>query len=122
MLTAAQVAIEVHKSLGPGYIEAFYEHAFCIELSRQEIPFQRQLSYSVAYKDIEIGSHRIDLVVDRRVVVELKASRQLEDVHTAQVLSYLKASSLQVGLLINFSGATVRVKRVARTLPKTTAE
>jgi GxxExxY protein len=115
-------AIEVHRSLGPGFIEAFYESAFAIELSHQGVPFRRQLSHQVSYKGVEIGIHRIDLIVDEKVVVELKALRQLDDIHTAILLSYLKASGTQVGLIINFAAPTVRVKRVARTTGKITAE
>lgn len=116
------VAIEVHRNLGPGFLEALYESAFAIELDNRKIPYRRQLSHHVTYKGIEIGTHRIDLVVDEKVVVELKSVRQLDDIHTAILLSYLKASSIEVGLIINFAAPTVRIKRVVRTAGKITTE
>lgn len=116
------VAIEVHRNLGPGFLESLYESAFAIEMTRRGMSFQRQLTHQIQYKGIEIGGHRIDLLIDGKVVVELKSVKNFEDIHTAIMLSYLKAASLEVGLIINFAAPTVRIKRVVRTAGKITAE
>ena len=105
----------MHKALGPGFLEAVYEEAFAVELDQQQIPYQRQLPVRIRYKESAVGMHRIDLVIDNKVVVELKAVKEIDDVHLATCLSYLKAAQLHVGLIINFSEARTRMKRVART-------
>jgi len=95
-------AIEVHRHLGPGLLESIYEEALCYELSLRNIPFDRQKEVDVFYKDKVIKGQRLDLVVNNEVVVELKSVRKLEDVFTAQVLSYLKSTGLKKALIINF--------------------
>ena len=96
-------AIEVHRHLGPGFLESIYEEALGVELQDRRIPFERQKEISVLYKDREIGKHRIDLLVGGLLVVELKTVESLAEIHTAQVISYLKAMRLPLGLLINFN-------------------
>ena len=96
-------AIEVHRHLGPGFLESVYEEALCVELADRRIPLERQKDICVLYKDREIGQHRIDLLVNNLLVVELKTVDALADIHQAQVISYLKASQLPLGLLINFN-------------------
>ncbi len=96
-------AIEVHRILGPGLLESIYEEALCVEFDLRSIPHQRQVEVSINYKGRIIKGQRIDLLVGGEVVVELKAVAELPDVAMAQVLSYLKATSLQRALLINFS-------------------
>ena len=96
-------AIEVHRVLGPGYVEAVYEEALCIELESSKIQFQRQHQIDLHYKNRHIGQGRIDLLVESRLIVELKAADGLSPVHTAQVISYLKLARLNLGLLINFN-------------------
>lgn len=96
-------AIEVHRALGPGYLESIYEEALGIELMKRQIPFERQKEIKVLYKDQPIGRHKIDLLVGESLVVELKTVETLADIHTAQVISYLKATRLPLGLLINFN-------------------
>lgn len=96
-------AIEVHRHLGPGFLESVYEEALCVELADQKVPFERQKEICVLYKDREIGKHRIDLLVGNLLVVELKTVDALAEIHQAQVISYLKASRLSLGLLINFN-------------------
>ena len=98
----------VHKEIGPGYGELIYENAFCVELADRKIPFECQKTVVVTYRGKPVGSHRLDLVVRGRVVVEVKAVKTLERVHNAQVLAYLKSSRLPVGLLMNFGGATLK--------------
>ena len=95
-------AIEVHRILGPGLLESIYEEALCHEFSLRGIPFERQKELDVIYKDKVIKGQRLDLLVFCEVVVEIKSVRKLEDVFTAQVLSYLKSTRLKRALLINF--------------------
>jgi GxxExxY protein len=95
-------AIEVHRVLGPGLLESTYEEAFCIELEEAGLRFARQVSVPVVYKTRPIGDHRLDLVVEDKVVVEIKAVTKIEPVFEAQLLTYLKVTGKQVGLLINF--------------------
>jgi GxxExxY protein len=96
-------AVEVHKHLGPGYLESVCEEALAIELSLQKIPFVRQVPLPVQYKNHLVGQGRLDFLVNDDLVVELKAVETLLPVHKAQVLSYLKASQHRLGLLINFN-------------------
>ena len=100
-------AIEVHRTLGPGFLEAIYEQSLCIELGLRGISFARQASAHVHYKGHVVGDARVDLLVDRRLIVELKAAEHLAPIHTAQVMSYLKAMRLPLALLINFGGAVL---------------
>jgi GxxExxY protein len=95
-------AIEVHRVLGPGLLELIYEEALCVELELRGIAFQRQVELDVYYKGQAIKGHRVDLLVEDQVVVEIKSVIKLPDVATAQVLSYLKATKLRRGLLLNF--------------------
>jgi GxxExxY protein len=108
-------AIEVHRILGPGLLESIYEEALCVELALREIPYQRQVDVDVHYKGQIIKGQRVDLLVGSQVVVELKAVSNLPDVATAQVLSYLKATGLKRGLLINFSSPRLvdGIKRIS---------
>jgi GxxExxY protein len=101
-------AIEVHRSLGPGYLESVYEEALCVELELRRIPFVRQLDIAVAYKGHAVGAGRIDILVDHAVIVELKAVEALAPIHQAQILSYLKSTGYQLGLLINFNVTILR--------------
>ncbi|MGH9804104.1 MAG: GxxExxY protein [Candidatus Acidiferrales bacterium] len=96
-------AIEVHRQLGPGLLEATYEAALSIELSEAGIPHQKQVSFPVVYKGRSIGEYRIDLLVADSVVVEIKSVERFDPVFEAQVLTYLRATGKKVGLLINFN-------------------
>jgi GxxExxY protein len=106
--------VAVHRALGPGFVESVYRNGFCLELQSRKIPFESEKSVTVKYRETPIALHRLDLVVYGSIVVELKAVKCLEPVHQAQLLSYLKASGLRVGLLMNFAGSTLRqgLKRV----------
>lgn len=95
-------AIEVHRGLGPGLLESVYEEALCVELTLRGIPFVRQPAVELAYKGHPVGKGRLDLLVDDVLVVELKAVEALNDVHKAQVISYLKTTGHQLAILINF--------------------
>jgi len=105
-------AIEVHKKLGPGFLESIYENAFIIELQKQNLQVERQQEVVIKYDSVEIGRHRLDLIIDDTIVVELKAIKNVEDVHFAIVKSYLKALGKEHGLIINFSKKVIEVKRV----------
>jgi GxxExxY protein len=110
-------AIAVHKILGPGFLESIYEEALCIELARRNIPFERQKIIRLTYASLPIGEHRLDLLVAERVVVELKAIKALEPVHFSIVRSYMKATNVDSGLLLNFAAMPLTVKRVGREPP-----
>jgi len=105
-------AIEVHKRLGPGFLESIYENALIIELQRQKLHIEQQREVIIKYDSVEVGRHRLDLIVDNTIVVELKAVKNIEDIHFAIVKSYLKALGKEHGLLINFSKPVLEVKRV----------
>ena len=106
------VAIAMHRVLGPGFLESIYEEGFTHELCARKISFERQVPVNVGYLGKVIGLHRLDLLIEGKVVVELKAIKQIDDVHIAVALSYLKASGLNIALILNFAQATVGVKRV----------
>jgi len=110
------VAIEVHRILGPGLLESVYEEAMCIELALAGIPFERQVAVKLRYKQRDIGRAKLDLLVGRLLVVELKTVECIAPVHIAQLLSYLKFTRLNLGLLINFNVPALRhgIKRVVR--------
>lgn len=107
-------ALEVHRLLGPGFLESVYEEALCAELRSRGIPFERQKTFAVDYKGEKIGEGRMDLEVAGCLVLEIKAVEKLAPVHTAQVLSYLKATGYRLALLINFNVALLKegIKRV----------
>jgi len=105
-------AITVHKKLGPGFLESIYENAFIIELQKQNLQVEKQREVVIKYDDFEVGRHRLDLIVNDTIVVELKAVKNIEDIHFAIVKSYLKALGKEHGLLINFSKPILQVKRV----------
>jgi GxxExxY protein len=105
-------AIEVHKRLGPGFLESIYENAFVIELGKRNLQVERQREVIVKYDGFEVGKHRLDLIVGDTIVVELKATKNIQDIHFAIVKYYLKALGKEHGLLINFSKPVLEVKRV----------
>ena len=96
-------AVEVHRILGPGFLESVYERALCTELALQGVSFRRQVGINLHYKGKPVGDGRLDLLVDARLVVELKAVEALEAIHLLQVRSYLRATNRCLGLLINFN-------------------
>ena len=105
-------AMRVHSALGNGFQEVIYQRALAIEMADQGISFSREHVMLVYYKERQIGSRRVDFLVDNVVCVELKAIIQLEDVHLAQAINYLEAYDLEVGLLINFGARSLEFKRV----------
>ena len=106
--TVIGAAIEVHRELGPGFLESTYAKALAIELRRRNIQFVQEAPIKLAYKGESIGEGRIDLLVDGLLIVELKAIDRLAPLHQAQVMSYLKTSHKNLGLLINFNVEVLR--------------
>lgn len=108
-------AIEVHRHLGPGYLESVYEEALAVELTLRGIPFARQAVFGLDYKGHVIGEGRLDFLVDDCLIVELKAVESLAPIHTAQCISYLKANQRRLALLINFNVPVLKdgIKRIA---------
>jgi GxxExxY protein len=98
-----KVAIEVHRTLGPGLLESIYEKAMCHELATDGINFANQVVVPILYKGTNLGDHRLDLLVENEVIVELKAVDRVDPVFKAQVLSCLKLTGKKLGLLINFN-------------------
>ena len=108
-------AFEVHRELGPGFLEKVYETALVRELSARGLPVAAQAEIGVRYKGDPVGVYYADLLVDKRVICEIKAVTRLAPEHEAQLLHYLKATGVEVGLLLNFGTDRVQVKRFART-------
>ena len=107
-------AIRVHRELGPGFLEGMYEEALAIEFAAASIAFERQKLLPVFYREHLIGEHRLDFLIEQKVILELKAISALEDIHFAIVRSYLKAANLNDALLLNFATTRLTVKRVGR--------
>lgn len=105
-------AIEVHRQLGPGFLEGVYEQALRIELARRKIPFEPQKEIVVSYQGKVVGRHILDLLIAGSLVVELKAVTQFDQIHLAQTKSYLRAVGSNTGLLLNFGGTTLDIRRV----------
>ena len=107
-------SFEVHKFLGNGFQEVIYQRALAWEFTQAKLSFDREIEQDIFYKELQepIGTRRADFVVERKVLVELKAIILLEDVHLAQGLNYLKAYKLEVGLLINFGSKSLTFKRI----------
>src|SRR5690606_24207901 len=99
---------EVHRQLGPGFLEYVYEEALVLELTTRGFSFRRQPVFPVLYKGVQIGEARLDLLVEDELVVELKAVEELRPLHRAQVLSYLRTGEFQLGLLFNFNVYSLR--------------
>jgi GxxExxY protein len=102
-------AIEVHKTLGPGLLESAYEQCLCHELSIQGLLFEKQKPLSIDYKGQKLDcGYRLDIVVEKAVIIELKSCEKIEPIHKAQLLTYLKLSGLNLGLILNFNVSLMR--------------
>ena len=101
-------AVEVHRRLGPGLLENVYESALCIELRTQGLTYTRQVGVPLYYRGELISEHRPDLIVEDKVIIEVKSVERLAPLHWAQVLTYLRVTGLHVGLLLNFNSPTLR--------------
>ena len=105
-------AMEVHKHLGNGFQEVVYQRALSIEMNMQSISHEREKEMPLQYKGYDIGTRRVDFFVEEKIMVEIKALTQLEDVHLAQAMNYLEAYNMEIGLLINFGAKSLQFKRV----------
>lgn len=116
--TVIGAAIEVHKQLGPGWLESAYEEALCVELSLRDVPFVRQREVNLMYKGRKVGEGRIDLLVANQLIIELKAVTALANIHTAQVITYLRLTGCHLALLINFNVPRLRdgIERIVLSL------
>jgi GxxExxY protein len=103
---------EVNKELGPGFLESVYEKALLLELASRGMKVDVEKVFDLTYKGKKVGTHRLDLIIEDKVVVELKTVERFAPHHTAQLLSYLKASGHRLGILVNFSKAKVESRRV----------
>ena len=105
-------AIEVHRELGPGFLESIYEQALKVVFAKHNFHFESQKEIKIKYLGVEVGQHRLDLLVENQIIIEIKAVKELIDIHFAQLRSYLKATGLKVGLLLNFAKPTLEIKIV----------
>ena len=105
-------AMTVHKTLGNGFQEVIYQRALGIEMKLAELPFSREYAMPIYYRQTQIGTRRVDFLVDGVISVELKAITKLEDVHFAQDINYLDAYNLEIGLLVNFGENSLKFKRL----------
>lgn len=105
-------AIEVHKAFGPGFLEKVYEKALCVELELQGINFEQQAPFVIEYRGRIVGEYKADIIVDRKVIVEVKAVGQVTEAHKAQALNYLAAAKLRVALVLNFGEGVLKPVRV----------
>ena len=106
-------AMEVHRILGNGFQEVIYQRALGLEMTQQGLSFNREYEMKIFYKEVEIGTRRVDFFVEEKVMLELKAVIKLEDIHLAQAINYLEAYGLELGLLINFGARSLQFKRLA---------
>jgi len=109
-------AIEVHKELGPGLLESTYEACLCHELNLQDLKFERQVSFPIHYKEIKLESnYRLDAIVEKQIILELKSVAEILPIHTAQALTYLKLLNLKRLLILNFNSKTMGsgIKRIS---------
>jgi GxxExxY protein len=113
---AIGAAIEVHRHLGPGFVERVYEEAMAVELSIRRIPFQRQFEIDIQYKEHPVATSRLDLLIDDKLIVELKAVESIGPLHVKQMLSYLAASGLELGLVFNFNVPSMNERGIRRVL------
>ncbi len=105
-------AIEVHRRLGPGFLESIYEKALIIELRKRGLRVKSQMEIIIDYDGQEVGRHILDLLIEDTIIVELKAIKNLEDIHFAVARSYLRAVNKEHGLMLNFAKVTLEVRRV----------
>ena len=107
-----KMAIDVHKTLGPGFVEKIYQRALYLEFKKSELRFNRERKVSIVYRGTNLGYEQVDFDIENKVLVEVKAVSQINEIHIAQVISYLKASGRKVGLILNFAKPKLEIKRV----------
>ena len=109
---------EVNRILGSGFLEKVYENALLIELKTRGLKAESQVPVKVCYKEKTVGEYIVDILVEKKVIVELKTVEKFDKVHEAQLLNYLKASGIQIGLLVNFKHPKAEIKRMVLNLPE----
>ncbi|MBL7150530.1 GxxExxY protein [Candidatus Microgenomates bacterium] len=106
------IAIKIHKQLGPGFREKYYQRAMYLELQRTNLKFEREKKIRIPYGKITLGYHIIDFIIENKIIVELKSMKSLTDVEIGQLTTYLKLTGCEIGLLLNFGQPTLEIKRV----------
>ncbi|HCJ66991.1 MAG TPA: GxxExxY protein [Elusimicrobia bacterium] len=106
------LAIKIHKQLGPGFVEKIYERAFAYELKKQGINFIQQKVIRVKYGELELGDQRVDFLTEDEIIVEMKSVSQIIELHSDQMISYLKTSGKRLGLILNFGRKKLEIKRL----------
>jgi GxxExxY protein len=109
---------EVNRVLGPGFLEKVYENAVLIELKSRGLKAESQVPIKVLYKEDVVGEYVADILVEEKVIVELKTIERLEKIHEAQLLNYLRATGLNIGMLVNFRNTKAEIKRLVHNLPE----
>jgi GxxExxY protein len=109
---------EVNKELGPGFLEKVYENALLIELQKRDLKVQTQFPITVNYKNMPVGDYVADMLIEDKVIVELKTVEKLDNNHEAQLLNYLKATGIHIGLLVNFKNSKADIKRMVLDMPE----
>ena len=107
-----EAAIAVHTALGPGFIESVYENALCVELTARGIKFEQQKVIKIQHRGFDVGEHRLDLLIERSLLVELKAVKEIEDIFFVIGRSQMKAAGIRDGLLLNFAAMPLTIKRI----------
>jgi GxxExxY protein len=110
-------AYRVFRELGSGFLEKVYENALAVELEEQNIPFEQQKAVTVSYRGRIVGEYIADIVIDSKIIVELKAAKGIDDIHFAQLFNYLKATGFEVGLLVNFGPHFTFKRRIYNNKP-----
>jgi len=109
-----EAAIAVHSALGPGFIESVYKKALCVELAARDIGFEQQKVVKITHRNIEVGEHRLDILVEGCLLVEIKAVKEIEDIFFAIGRSQMKAAGIQDGLILNFAAMPLGIRRIGR--------
>ncbi len=107
-----EAAIAVHIALGPGFLESVYENALCVELTAHGIHYEQQKVITILYRDTKVGEHRLDLLVEKYLLVELKAVKEIEDIFFTVGRSRMKAAGIRDGLILNFAAMPLTIKRI----------
>lgn len=107
-----KVAVDIHKTLGPGFVEKIYQRALYLEFKRNKFKFTRERKIEVAFRGASLGYEQVDFDLENKVLVEIKAVSEINNIHRAQLISYLKASNRRVGLILNFALPKLEIKRV----------
>ena len=110
------LAISVHKEIGPGFVESIYEKALSYELGKARIKFEEQKEIRVKYKSVDLGHQRIDFLIDNEIIIEIKSVSEINKIHEAQILSYLKTAEKKLGLILNFARNKLDIKRLVNNL------